>query len=126
VPLVPGSPRAVDPSFLRLSLAGQSLRKPDTMRYAFDRRSAETAGALCLASRFRLVLHAVRLRRMSESEAGQARVMQAWNHWFPRSGPRSRTAAVPVAPSPAVGVARTEGAAGDLRRDPADPLRTDC
>jgi hypothetical protein len=28
VPLVPGSPRAVDPSFWRLTLAGQSLRKP--------------------------------------------------------------------------------------------------
>jgi hypothetical protein len=68
----------------------------------------------------RHVLHAVRLlRSMAENEAGL-------NHWFPRSGPRSGTAAVPVAPSPVVGVARTEGAAGDLRRDPADPLRTDC
>ena len=47
------------------------------MRYAFDRRPAETAGALRLASRFGLVVHAVRLlRSMYEGEAGQARVMQ--------------------------------------------------
>jgi hypothetical protein len=32
-------------------------------------------------------------------EAGQARVTQAWKHWFPRSGPRSRTAVVLVAGS---------------------------
>lgn len=57
------------------------------MRYAFDRRPAETGRCSRFALQIRLVLHPVRLlRSMSESEAGQARVMQARNDRFSQIG----------------------------------------